>query len=439
MAEARAPAGSQFTEKTLDEVRYLINPTSSYSWTHKGYWFLFLLAAGFVPGNAGLMFGAYYFILEKLAGIEAIQGFLLPIQIVLNFAIIVGFITIFSMFAVWMERKVSGHIHGRLGPMEVGIGHFHGWMQTLADGIKLMAKEDLIPAAADKVLFILAPIIAFTGVLMTFLVIPFHGLAGGIAADLNVGLYFFAAIGAVEAIGVIMAGWASNSKWALFGAMRTATQVVSYELPISLVFLAIVMLAGTLSVHGIVDGQQGWLLDWYVFHNPFTLIAFVVYIVAQLAETKRAPFDLPEAESELVAGYHTEYSSMRFSIFFLAEYAAMYVVAALAVALFLGGWFTGIKPLDEWIYLKDAVDPGLGRKLLAVFLGTAVTTSKAMLIVFVQMWVRWTLPRVRLDHVMYLCLKVLLPFAMVCAFGVALWQAITGGQSMFDLVAGIFS
>jgi NADH-quinone oxidoreductase subunit H len=293
------------------------------------------------------------------------------------------------MYAVWLERKVSGRIQGRLGPMEVG--WFHGWLQTLADGVKLMAKEDLIPATADKVLFILAPIIAFTGVLLTYLIVPFHGSDFGIIADLDAGLYFFAAVASVEAIGIIMAGWASNNKWSLFGTMRTATQVVSYELPIGLCFLGVVAVAGSLQISTIVTGQAGWFWHWSILQNPILPLLFIIYIVAQLAETKRAPFDLPEAESELVAGFHTEYSSMRFSLFFLSEYASMYVVAVLAAVMFLGGWFTGIAPLDQALFGGEA--PGW----VPVVAGSLVMISKATLIVFVQIWVRWTYPRVRLD------------------------------------------
>lgn len=417
----------------FDRVRPLINPTSTYGWRKGNYLFLFLVACGFVPGTAAGMFVGQSFLLTQLAKVEWLQPWMLPIRIAVALGIVIGFITVFGLFAIWMERKVSARIHGRLGPMEVGL--FHGWLQTLADGIKLLAKEDLIPASADRVLFILAPIAAFAGVFLTYLVVPFHGEAGGIVADLSVGLFFFTAVGAVEAIGVIMAGWASNSKWALFGAMRTATQVVSYELPLGLVYLTVAVVAGSLRLSEIVAGQEGWFVHWYVFKSPFVALAFIIYMIASLAETKRAPFDLPEAESELVAGYHTEYSSMRFSIFFLAEYAAMYVVAALAAAMFLGGWYTGVAPIDSYLFGTLAGADTWWGPLIAVGAGTTVSVSKAMLIVFLQMWIRWTLPRVRLDQVMFLCLRVLLPFGMIALLGATFWEAMLPDSSFF----GIFS
>ena len=417
----------------LERVRPLINPTSRYGWLRGNYLPLFIIACVFLPATAAGMFVTQGLIIRWLSGFEELAAWLLPIRIVLSFGIVVGFVTVFSMYAVWVERKVSARMQGRLGPMEVG--WFHGWLQTLADGVKLMGKEDLIPSAADKALFILAPIFAFAGVLLTYLVVPFHGGAGGVAADLSAGLYFFTAIGAIEAIGVIMAGWASNNKWAIFGAMRAATQVISYELPLGLCYLSVVVVAGTLRITEIVGGQEGWFVSWYVFKSPFLALAFLIYLIASLAETKRAPFDLPEAESELVAGYHTEYSSMRFSIFFLAEYAAMYVVAALAAAMFLGGWWTGIKPLDQLIFTDGLFESEAWSQAIALGLGTSVAVSKAMLLVFLQIWIRWTYPRVRLDQVMYLCLKVLLPFGMVAVFGATLWEVILPGRSFF----GIFS
>ena len=417
---------SESKQSALERARPLMNPTSRYGWTRGNYLPLFIVACLFLPATAAALFVAQDVLIQWLKGFEGLQGWLLPIRIVVAFGILAAFVTVFSMYAVWVERKVSGRIQSRIGPMEVG--WFHGWLQTLADGFKLMAKEDLIPGPADKALFILAPIFTFAGVLLTYLIVPFHGAGGGIAADLNVGLYFFTAVGAVEAIGVIMAGWASNSKWALFGAMRTATQVVSYELPLGLCYLTVVIVAGSLQLSEIIAGQGGWFLHWNVFHSPFLALGFVIYFIASLAETKRAPFDLPEAESELVAGYHTEYSSMRFSIFFLAEYAAMYVVAALATAMFLGGWWTGIGPLDELVFEKGLFDSESWSRVIGLGFGTAVAVSKAMLLVFLQVWIRWTYPRVRLDQVMHLCLKFLLPFGMVAVFGATLWEVIFPGR-----------
>jgi NADH-quinone oxidoreductase subunit H len=322
------------------------------------------------------------------------------------------FISLSALFFVWLERKVSAHIQCRLGPMEVGP---HGLLQTLADGLKLLAKEDIIPAGADRFLFALAPILAFAGTFVSFAVLPFGPEL--VIADLDLGLYFLAAVGSLEAIGVIAAGWSSNNKWSLFGSVRAATQVVSYEIPMGLAFVTVAAVAGTLSLNGIAQAQSGMVWNWFIFRNPFMPVVFVIYYIASLAECKRAPFDLPEAESELVSGFHTEYSGMRFGIFFIAEYAAMYVVSALAALLFLGGWYTGIAPLDRWL----AASPLLGN-----LVGAGVVILKAYFLVFIQMWLRWTLPRVRLDQMMYLCLKVLVPAGMACLLLASLWQAAAG-------------
>jgi NADH-quinone oxidoreductase subunit H len=351
-----------------------------------------------------------------------------PVAILIVCAIVVGVITVFDLFAVWLERKVSARIQCRLGPMDVGPIKFGtkyyvgGVLQTIADGVKLLAKEDIIPAAGDKPLYIIGPIIVFLGVFAVFVVLPYGPQL--IPSDLNTGLFYVAAVGSLEAIGVMMSGWASNNKWSLFGTMRTATQVVSYEIPLGLSFVAVIALAGTFSMTELCERQAGWIFNWYVFANPFTLIAFVIYYIAALAQCKRAPFDLPEAESELVSGFHTEYSGMRFSIFFLSEYAAMYAVSAVAAVVFLGGYYSGIAPLDRVIAAGG---------VLANVLGAAMIIGKSVFLVFVQMWLRWTLPRIRLDQVMYLCLKVLLPFAVACVLGAAAWQLVLGDRALWVL------
>ena len=329
-----------------------------------------------------------------------------------------GFINVFALFAVWLERKVSAHMQCRLGPMEVGP---HGALQTIADGIKLTVKEDIIPRVADKPLFIIAPIIVFAGTLIRFAPLPFGDKL--IASDMNLGLFFISAVGSVEVLGVIMAGWSSNNKWSLFGTIRTATQMVSYEIPIGIAFVAVALSAGTLSMIGIVEQQSGWFWNWFVMRNPFIGVLSVVYIISSLAECKRAPFDLPEAESELVSGFHTEYTGIRFALFFLAEYAAMYLVSAVAVVIFFGGWLTGIPAIDG--IGTDASSP-LVAKVLGIGIKANVLIGKAIGIVFVQMWVRWTLPRMRLDQMMYLCWKVLLPISLTCLIGSALWDLLIG-------------
>ena len=355
--------------------------------------------------------------------------------LLITIGVVFGFVNVFAIGAVWSERKVSAHMQCRLGPMEVGP---HGLLQTVADGLKLLTKEDIIPRLADKPLFALAPAIVFAGVLMRFVPLPFGDKL--IASDLDLGLFFIAAVGAVEVLGVIMAGWSSNNKWSLFGTIRTATQMVSYEIPIGLAFITVIICSGSFSLMEIVNqqggslvasdgyGYQGWIWHWNLFRNPFMPILAIVYFIASLAECKRAPFDLPEAESELVSGFHTEYTGMRFALFFLAEYAAMYLVAAVAVVIFLGGWWSGIYPLDA---LGMGPDATILTKTLGLLVKVGVFLSKAFALVFVQMWIRWTLPRIRLDQMMYVCWKVLLPISLVCFVGSCLWELVSGGASVF--------
>ena len=355
--------------------------------------------------------------------------------LLITIGLVFGFVNIFAIGAVWSERKVSAHMQCRLGPMEVGP---HGILQTVADGLKLLAKEDIIPRLADKPLFVLAPAIVFAGVLMRFVPLPFGDQL--IASDLDLGLFFIAAVGAVEVLGVIMAGWSSNNKWSLFGTIRTATQMVSYEIPIGIAFVTVILCCGSFSLMEIVNQQggslngsdgdvyDGWIWHWNLFRNPFMLVLSITYFIASLAECKRSPFDLPEAESELVSGFHTEYTGMRFALFFLAEYAAMYLVAAVAVVIFLGGWWSGIYYLD--VLGLDPEAPTL-TKVLGLLIKVGVFLSKAFALVFVQMWVRWTLPRIRLDQMMYVCWKVLLPISLVCLIGSCLWELASGGASVF--------
>jgi NADH-quinone oxidoreductase subunit H len=269
----------------------------------------------------------------------------------------------------------------------------------------------------------------FLGVFALFVAIPFG--PGFIVSDLDVGLFFIAAVGSLEAIGVMMSGWASNNKWSLFGTMRTATQVVSYEIPLSLSFVTVIACAGTFSMLELTDLQRGGFWKWWILANPFTFLAFFIYYISALAQVKRAPFDLPEAESELVSGFHTEYSGMRFSIFFLSEYAAMYAVSAIAAVVFLGGYYTGIPgdiPVlgDGWMYANRGT-------VLANLVGFGVLLFKSLLLVSLQMLLRWTLPRIRLDQVMHLCLKVLMPFAIACVVGASAWQLLFKDHALFFL------
>jgi NADH-quinone oxidoreductase subunit H len=316
-------------------------------------------------------------------------------------ALILLFSSLLAGEIVWMERRVAGRMQARIGPNRVG---FQGLLQFLADGIKLLAKEDIIPAEADRPSFLIAPVLVYVGAFAAFAVIPFgYGL---VAADMNVGLFVVFALGSIEVVGVILAGWASNSKWAVLGAMREVAQMVSYEMPLFISGLAIVVLAGTLNLNDMVLQQSGGIWNWYLFRGPFAFVAFFIFFTAALASLKRAPFDLPEAESELVAGFHTEYTGFRFAVYFLAEYSAMFLFSMVTAVVFFGGWDPGV-PID--------LTAGVGR-----WIGFGVMMAKTTFFLFVMIWLRWTLPRFRIDKVMYLCYKVLLPWSVICVVGAAL-------------------
>ncbi len=341
-------------------------------------------------------------------------------------ALILNVIAGGALVFIWAERKIAARIQDRLGPTRTG-GRF-GWLQSLADGIKLLAKEDLMPDGADALLFQVAPYVSFCASFCAVIALPFAFDFVGLR--LNVAVFFVIAVLGLEVFGVILAGYASASKWSLFGAMREAAQVVSYEVPLGMCVVVPVMLAGTMDLVTIAEKQAGWLTNWYLFHDPFTFVIFWVYVTCAVASVNRAPFDLAEAESELVAGFHTEYSGLRWSYFFMAEYGSMFLVSALAAVLFMGGW-NGPIPVTSLLGISEGTGDTAG--YFVRLIGMVNLLGKATLGVLVMMWVRWTLPRLRIDQVMITCLKYCTPIAAVMFAGAMLWQlALPGG-----LVAGL--
>lgn len=297
-------------------------------------------------------------------------------------ALLFGFLAVMALFLVWWERKISAHIQQRFGPMMTG---WHGVLQTIADAVKLLQKEDIVPLVADRKVFFWAPVIVFACSFAVYVAMPFGD--GLIVSDLNVGILYIIAITTFTIIGLLMAGWGSNNKYSLLGGMRSAAQVVSYEVPLALAALGVVMVTGSMSMNEIVQAQSGWGgFKWNVFLQP---LGFVIYIIAATAESNRTPFDIPEAEQELVGGYNTEYSGMKFAMFFLAEFVNLFTVSALAATLFLGGWNGPWLPSWMW------------------FMG------KTLFMVFILMLFRWTYPRVRVDQLMEFGWKVLLPLAFL--------------------------
>lgn len=308
--------------------------------------------------------------------------------------------SLFAGITSWYERRIAGRMQSRIGPNRVG---FQGFWQWLADGLKCWFKEDIIPENTDSILFRIAPYFVFTGVLATFVVIPFSPSVVG--SDMNVGVVYLIAITALVVAGILMAGWASNSKWTLLGGIRSAAQMISYEIPVALSLIVVIIPAGTLSIQKIIQAQGGAPYNWYIFHNPATFVAFFIYFISALAEGNRTPFDLPEAESELVSGYNTEYSGMRFLFFLFAEWMNLYVIGAIATAVFLGGWrIPGISYETQlasvWLQL----------------IGFVMFLIKALILVNVIIWLRWTLPRLRIDQLMIMCYKYLIPISVLLIF-----------------------
>jgi NADH-quinone oxidoreductase subunit H len=344
----------------------------------------------------------------------------------------------------YFERKIPAFIQDRLGPMEAGK---YGVLQALADVLKLIQKEDIVPTAADRILFLAAPFIIFLAVFAGFSVLPLN--ASFVGSSLYAGVFFIMTIISVDVMGLLMAGWGSNSKFSLFGAMRSVAQIISYEIPFGISVLCAVVISQTLDLQemsyqqgvfinsyaqgsdemnylfgikalGIDVTDIGGILTWNIVRMPFLFIAYVIFFIATLAECNRAPFDLPEAESEIIGGYHTEYSGFRFAIFFLAEYGMMLLVSLLGAILFLGAWNSplpniGSLRLAEWT-------TGAPGTVSNYILGSFWIVLKAFLAMLVHVWVRWTYPRLRVDQLMHLCWKVLTPIGIFILLLSCIWR-----------------
>src|SRR6476659_6709768 len=331
-------------------------------------------------------------LLLKFFSAETINFVIWPF---IQIGLVVTLVALWVAYATYLERKISAFIQARLGPMRVGPW---GLLQPIADGLKLLVKEDFVPEKADRWIFFFAPYIAVASAFIVFSVVPF-GPDWAVIADVNIGLLLVLAVSSVGVLALILAGWSSNSKYALLGGLRSSAQMVSYEVAMGLSLIGALMFGRTLSLSGII-GAQGSDSIWFIAYQP---VGFLLFLVAGIAENNRAPFDLPEAESELVAGFHTEYSGMRWSLFFMAEYAAMVVVASVATTVYLGGWYFPFVNR-----LEDA-----GHHNLFVLVSVIVFLVKASLILYFYFWLRWTLPRFRYDQLMDIGWKWLIPSALI--------------------------
>jgi NADH-quinone oxidoreductase subunit H len=349
-------------------------------------------------------------LLRNVFSPETINNVVWPfIQIGLVVTIVAGWVA----YATYLERKISAFMQARLGPMRVGPW---GLLQPIADAIKLLTKEDFIPDKADRGIFFIAPYIAVAAAFIVLAVIPFAP-DWGVITDINIGVLFVLGVSSVGVLALILAGWSSNSKYALLGGLRSSAQMVSYEVAMGLSLVGALMFARTLSLSGMVNAQASDSI-WFVFYQP---VGFLIFLVSGIAENNRAPFDLPEAESELVAGFHTEYSGMRWSLFFMAEYAAMVVVSAVAVTVYLGGWY-----LPFAYRLTEAK----GYHNLYVIVSLLVFVIKVLAVLYLYFWLRWTLPRFRYDQLMDIGWKWLIPSALIniglSGLGIFLVQALNG-------------
>lgn len=313
----------------------------------------------------------------------------------LGLVAVLALASVAPMVLVYAERKLAAHFQCRLGPMRVG---WHGTLQTIADTLKLLLKEDIVPLAADRMLYTIAPILAVGAAMLALIAIPFTQVAK--IADMNIGVLYVSAVSGFGVIGILIGGWGSNNKWSLLGAMRAGAQIISYELSMTLALLVIVIFSGSMKFSDIVQAQAE---GWWIWRAHFVgVLAFILFLISSTAEINRTPFDLAEGESELTAGFHTEYSGMRFAFFFLAEYVNLLLVSAIGATLFLGGWMP--FHIGQWQGFNNLMDL-LPQSLWFVL--------KVCFLVFMSMWFRWTFPRLRVDQLMRLEWKVLLPLGLI--------------------------
>ena len=354
-----------------------------------------------------------------------------------QFVVYIGLLLTCVIVVFYAERKVSAFIQDRFGPMEAGK---YGVLQAVADLLKMIQKEDILPSKADAILFKTAPFVIFAAVMAGIAIIPVF--PDSLVGNSHVGVFLLMAIVSVDIIGMLMAGWGSNSKYALFGALRSVAQIISFEIPLGLSILAVVMTCQSLDLYeiafqqtslvtapqylfglkalGIETTQWGGIFAWNILRSPVLLFSYVIFFIATMAECNRAPFDIPEAESELVAGFHVEYSGFRFAIFFLAEYGMMLLVTLLGAILFLGAW-TSPLPNIGTLRLSDWTS-GTPGTFLGNILGVFWLLSKAVLVMVSHVWIRWTVPRLRVDQLMSLCWKYLTPFGIATMMIAGVWR-----------------
>ena len=397
----------------LIENRFSTWPTEVFAnrWSRPGYqWgagmlvgiFLGLGLTGGLIGELAKWADKFYSLLGSLAASKGLPPLAVDaVWVAIKVLIVLHIVLINGLWSIWWERKISAHIQSRVGPTYAGSPkgwNFHGWAQTAIDGLKLLLKEDITPAAADKWVHALAPGLVVAPCIIAFAPVMFGD--GMSAAKLDIGTLYVFAFAGISVIGIVMAGWASGNKYSLLGGLRGAAQIVSYELPRGFSVVPVLMFAGSLDLQVIANAQAGYwhgiIPRWFIFYPVVGQIAFVIFLIASVAETNRTPFDIPEAESELVSGFHTEYSGMKWSIFFLAEYAYVLLGSFLLATFFLGGGASPINAapftlIPSWMWML----------------------GKAMLMMFVFLWTRWTLPRFRVDQLMDFTWKFLLPWSFI--------------------------